>query len=326
VRWNAIRPHLDFLFDLAMRETGRAQDAEDVVQDVATSALRARDPDMPRAYLAGAVLLRARQVRRGETRRRAREAALVPPGPPALPDRAALVRDEIEHALVSLEPDERRAVVLRHLHDLGYDEIGAALGISAAAARQRVHRGLTRLRERFGPDGEASLALLPLFVAPRALFPKPLLGALLMKMTTKAAVAVLALAAGAAVGAATTRRAPAPSVPVLPQAPPPPPKDDIEGLRAELAKYPPLEDADLIVYSATSLRGKLAAIDELPEDARVEAVRRIGERIQRSGKGVDEALALLRDESDPRVLFWLADVLRFLTLQRVPIPERPDRA
>jgi len=71
---------------------------------------------------------------RGEARRRAREASFVPPGPGELPDRAALVRDEVARALDSLAPGERRAVVLRHLHDLGYDEIGAVLGISAAAA------------------------------------------------------------------------------------------------------------------------------------------------------------------------------------------------
>jgi RNA polymerase sigma-70 factor (ECF subfamily) len=320
VRWREIRPHLGFLFDLALRETGRAEDAEDVVQEVATSALRAK-PEMPRAYLAGAVLLRARHLRRGETRRRAREAALVPPSPAPLPDRVALVRDEVERALESLAPDERRAVALRHLHDLDYDEIGAAVGISASAARQRVHRALSRLRERFGSDGEAALALLPLFVMPRSLAAKPLAGALLMKMTTKAAVAILALAAGAAVGAATTR-APSPA-PVTKQRPAleAPPAEDPGQLRAELAKYPPLDDADLLVYADTSLRGKLAAIDGLPEEARAEALRRIGGRILESGRGVDEALQLLRDENDPRVLFWLKDVLRFFTYERFAIPE-----
>jgi len=321
VRWRAIRPHLDFLFDLALRETGRAVDAEDVVQEVAASALRARDPDLPRAYLAGAVLLRARQLRRGEMRRRAREAALLPPASPPLPERAALVRDEVERALSSLSPDERRAVVLRHLHDLNYDEIGAALGISAAAARQRVHRALSRLRERFGSDGEAALALLPLAAAPRSLGAKPAIGALLMKMTTKAAVAVVALAAGAAVGAATARPPSPAAVTSPPAAPVTPPAEDIGRLRADLAKYPPLDDADLIVYADASLRGKLAAIDGLPEGERVEAVRRIGERMQATGDGIDEALALLREEQDPRVLFWLASVLSSLAVQGDRIPD-----
>lgn len=322
-----IRPHLGFLFDLALRETGRAQDAEDVVQEVAASALRAPDPELPRAYLAGAVLLRARHLRRGETRRRAREAALLPPRHEELPDRAALVRDEVERALSSLEADDRRAVVLRHLHDLGYDEIGAALGISATAARQRVHRALSRLRERFGSDGEAALALLPLATLPRSLAAKPVLGALLMKMTTKTAVALVALAAGAAVGAATMPRATEVAAePAPPRPAPPPPAEDVVQLRAEIAKYPPLDDTDLVVLADTSLRGKLAAIDGLPEDARREAVRRIGERIQKSGRGVDEALTLLREEHDPRVLFWLADVLKFLTRNRVALPDRDSYA
>lgn len=147
-----------------------------------------------------------------------------------------------------------------------------------------------------------------------------------MKMTTKAAVAIVALAAGAAVGAATVRtpRAAPLTQPELPPAAPP--SEDLGQLRAALAQYPPLEDADLIVYADTSLRGKLAAIDGLPEDARAQAVWRIGERIQKSGRGVDEALALLREETDPRVLFWLADVLKFLTWNRVPIPARASFA
>jgi len=46
-----------------------------------------------------------------------------------------------------LPPKERAAVVLRYGYDLGYDEIGAALGSTEAAARQAASAGVRRLRK-----------------------------------------------------------------------------------------------------------------------------------------------------------------------------------
>lgn len=46
-----------------------------------------------------------------------------------------------------LPPKERAAVVLRYGYDLGYDEIGAALGSTESAARQAASAGVRRLRK-----------------------------------------------------------------------------------------------------------------------------------------------------------------------------------
>jgi RNA polymerase sigma factor (sigma-70 family) len=46
-----------------------------------------------------------------------------------------------------LPPKERAAVVLRYGYDLGYDEIGVALGSTEAAARQAASAGVRRLRK-----------------------------------------------------------------------------------------------------------------------------------------------------------------------------------
>ena len=46
-----------------------------------------------------------------------------------------------------LPPNQRAAVVLRYGYDLGYDEIGAALGSTEAAARQAASAGVRRLRK-----------------------------------------------------------------------------------------------------------------------------------------------------------------------------------
>ena len=54
---------------------------------------------------------------------------------------------ELEHLAEELPPTERAAVVLRYGYDLGYDEIGAALGSSESAARQAASAGVRRLRK-----------------------------------------------------------------------------------------------------------------------------------------------------------------------------------
>ena len=48
---------------------------------------------------------------------------------------------------IGLPPKERAAVVLRYGYDLGYDEIGAALGSTEEAARQAASAGVRRLRK-----------------------------------------------------------------------------------------------------------------------------------------------------------------------------------
>jgi len=60
----------------------------------------------------------------------------------------AIWLDDLDQALDALPPEQRRAVELRVLHDLPYDEVAYSLGSSEAAARTRVSRGLSALRRR----------------------------------------------------------------------------------------------------------------------------------------------------------------------------------
>ena len=55
--------------------------------------------------------------------------------------------EELAPLTDGLPPKERAAVVLRYGYDLGYDEIGDALGSSEAAARQAASAGVRRLRK-----------------------------------------------------------------------------------------------------------------------------------------------------------------------------------
>lgn len=55
--------------------------------------------------------------------------------------------EELAELTDELPPKERAAVVLRYGYDLAYDEIGAALGSTEAAARQAASAGVRRLRK-----------------------------------------------------------------------------------------------------------------------------------------------------------------------------------
>jgi len=58
----------------------------------------------------------------------------------------------LDEALDELPDSQRRAIELRVLEDKAYEDVAAALGTSPAAARVRVHRGLSALRARLGRE------------------------------------------------------------------------------------------------------------------------------------------------------------------------------
>ncbi len=59
-----------------------------------------------------------------------------------------------DELLDTLPEEQRRAVSLRVMDDLPYQEVADALGTTPGAARVRVHRGLSALRARLGTTGE----------------------------------------------------------------------------------------------------------------------------------------------------------------------------
>ena len=62
------------------------------------------------------------------------------------PAETAERREDLSMALGRLSPEERAAVFLRFYEDMNSREVGEALGITATAARSRIHRALQRLR------------------------------------------------------------------------------------------------------------------------------------------------------------------------------------
>lgn len=55
-------------------------------------------------------------------------------------------------ALRRLSPNQRAAVVLRHVNDLDIEEVAARMGVSRATVRVHLHRARGRLRELLGTE------------------------------------------------------------------------------------------------------------------------------------------------------------------------------
>ena len=71
-------------------------------------------------------------------------------------DLLAAPLDGLDEALAGLTQGEHDAIRLRVLGDLEYDEVARELRTTPAAARVRVHRGLTKLRNRLTQRTEAA--------------------------------------------------------------------------------------------------------------------------------------------------------------------------
>jgi RNA polymerase sigma factor (sigma-70 family) len=89
-------------------------------------------------------------VRRSRLEDGAREQLGIFATPSVEPEESWL--DGLDEALEELPESQRRAIELRVIEDQTYDDVAAALGTSPAAARVRVHRGLSALRARLGRE------------------------------------------------------------------------------------------------------------------------------------------------------------------------------
>src|SRR6187397_2080497 len=138
--------HKGEVLALLRRRAGRDR-ADDLFQETFLHALRAYGRLEHGEHLRAWVLTIATNAVIDAARRErpTAELALEPGGQderPAIEDLAPLTD--------GLPPKERAAVVLRYGYDLGYDEIGAALGSTEAAARQAASSGIRRLRKKEG--------------------------------------------------------------------------------------------------------------------------------------------------------------------------------
>jgi RNA polymerase sigma factor (sigma-70 family) len=135
--------HRDEVFRFLSRRLGR-QSAEDAFQETFLRALRAYPRLEHGEHLRAWVFTIASRLVVDEARR-ARPAAELPEL--AAEDDRLPAFEDLAPLTDELPPKERAAVVLRYGYDLDYDEIGAALGSTEAAARQAASAGVRRLRK-----------------------------------------------------------------------------------------------------------------------------------------------------------------------------------
>jgi RNA polymerase sigma-70 factor (ECF subfamily) len=146
------------LFGFARGWTGDVHRAEDVVQDTFARILQYRRSYRPGSPFVPWML----QIARNRLRTVGAE-----PDTTAL-DEAALVtadadpahdlegrrrREQVIAGLAELADDQRELLLLSHVRELPRDEIAAMLGITANAAKVRIHRAVQALRERVNDRG-----------------------------------------------------------------------------------------------------------------------------------------------------------------------------
>src|SRR5690348_2369739 len=149
--------HLQPCLRFATRMLGGRHDAEDATQEALLRAYRALatyDPSSSfRTWLFAilvnrcrtSLLQKSRYLRRVVTDEDAMSRAVR--GDDA---GATELRIEIERALAQLEPDQREAFLLKHVEQLGYEEMSAVTGAGVSALKMRVKRACERLQELLG--------------------------------------------------------------------------------------------------------------------------------------------------------------------------------
>jgi RNA polymerase sigma-70 factor, ECF subfamily len=156
------RNHARRLAGYLMRSTSDAEVAADLTAETFAAALVARDryrPELgaPTTWLYGIAAHKLSDWRRrGYAENRARRRLGIERPPLSEDDVAELARlaDEVTvvELLEELPAEQRTAVRARLLDDRAYGEIAVAEGVSEAAVRQRVSRGLASLRQRIGGE------------------------------------------------------------------------------------------------------------------------------------------------------------------------------
>ena len=144
-----------YLFAVAYRLLGSAEDADDALQD---AWLRFHEVDLdsiesPRAYLVTIVTRLCLDLLRSARRRREQYIGFSLPEPiptsEALPEELAERTESASFAfmllLERLNPVERAVLVLHDVFDYTHDEVGEAIGRTTAASRQALRRGRRKL-------------------------------------------------------------------------------------------------------------------------------------------------------------------------------------
>jgi RNA polymerase sigma-70 factor (ECF subfamily) len=149
--------HLQPCLRFATRMLGNRHDAEDATQESLLRAYRALatydESASFRTWLFAilvnrcrtSLLQRSRYVKRVLTDDDAMRSATTGDNAAAME-----LRIEIARAVAQLDPDQREAFLLKHVEQLGYEEMAVVTGAGVSALKMRVKRACERLQELLG--------------------------------------------------------------------------------------------------------------------------------------------------------------------------------
>lgn len=137
----------------AVRMLGSREDAEEALQDAFVRAYRSLAKcDDPERFAPWFFRILANRCRTAGTRRGRRERTFVNDDIALMgasedhPAERAAWREELERALLRLDEDQREAFLLKHMEDLGYEDMAVLTGVGVSALKMRVKRACERLR------------------------------------------------------------------------------------------------------------------------------------------------------------------------------------
>jgi RNA polymerase sigma-70 factor (ECF subfamily) len=156
-----VQKYTSYVYNVAYRMLGNPHDAEDATQGAFLSAYRAWGRFRGEADVAtwlyriavNAALMKLRKEKRLRQLTQVSYEEQDIPDWAQSPEDAALnseLRRALESGLMLLPPDLRAAVVLRDVQGLSNAEASAALSMSVAAFKARLHRGRLLLRKHLG--------------------------------------------------------------------------------------------------------------------------------------------------------------------------------
>jgi len=155
-----VERHERRVYNLALRMTGREEDARDATQDAFLSALRKLKGFRGEAAFSTWLhrvtvnacydLLRKRQ--RAPLLHERPDGQGPRPPEPSSPDHADAVdlSLDVQQALLQVPPDFRAALLLCDVHDLPYDEAASILDVPVGTVKSRLHRGRAALGRALG--------------------------------------------------------------------------------------------------------------------------------------------------------------------------------
>jgi RNA polymerase sigma-70 factor (ECF subfamily) len=137
----------------AVRMLGNREDAEEALQDAFVRAFRSLAKcDDPERFGPWFFRILANRCRTAGTRKGRRERTFVNDeialhaASEEHPAERTAWREELSRALAKLEADQREAFLLKHVEELGYDEMAEVTGVGVSALKMRVKRACERLR------------------------------------------------------------------------------------------------------------------------------------------------------------------------------------